>query len=279
MKMHTNYKIIFLHIPKAAGTTFKSILKRKYKKRQIINFTGKSDEKINYRDFLSLSTEEKDNYFAITGHMPFGVHKHINSDFKYITFLRDPVKRVISLFYFIKRNKNHKLHSILNEKNYSLEEFLDSHISIEVDNHQTRLLSGDVNLPFGQCSVEQLNKAKKNIKDYFTLAGISERFDESLLLIAKDLNWRKVYYANKNQSVGAKVRTKLSDDVIEKIKYYNAFDIELYKYALELLDTKLEQNMQYIQKNLPVFKKRNAVYSKYFEAYFKFRKIGKRILK
>ena len=34
------------------------------------------------------------------GHMPFGIHKRLPQDYTYITFLRDPIERVVSAYYF-----------------------------------------------------------------------------------------------------------------------------------------------------------------------------------
>ena len=48
-----------------------------------------------------------------------------------------------------------------------------------------------------------LREAKKNLRRHFSFVGISERFDETLLLLGRTLGWRHVYYrpklVNKNK--------------------------------------------------------------------------------
>jgi len=69
-------KIIFIHIPKAAGSTLAAVLKRKYKDRVLFLDGSKANESID--NFIASPVAKRNQYDMIFGHMDFGllqVHK------------------------------------------------------------------------------------------------------------------------------------------------------------------------------------------------------------
>ena len=69
--------------------------------------------------------EEKDQIRLLKGHIPFGIHESYSSTAKYVTFLRDPVERIISYYFFLKRRPNHPLHGFKQFNNkMSLQDFV-----------------------------------------------------------------------------------------------------------------------------------------------------------
>jgi hypothetical protein len=86
--------LIFLHIPKTAGTSFNHILRDIYGKSF---YRVKPGGKWRKAKRLPVSTR------CVTGHMPYGIHKKWKlEDFQYVTLLRYPVDRIISLWWFKK---------------------------------------------------------------------------------------------------------------------------------------------------------------------------------
>src|SRR5689334_9353606 len=64
--------LIFLHIPKAAGTTLQDYLLRHYfPGGKCFRFTG---EDSRLAEFLALPQAERDRYDVLAGHVHFGVH-------------------------------------------------------------------------------------------------------------------------------------------------------------------------------------------------------------
>lgn len=112
--------IIFPHIPKTGGSALikhvssklkaEEILILDYKKLRIDPDSGKiyDYKKVADKYLSGLSKEEKDKIKFLTGHaVPYGVHKHFVQPAKYITFLREPIKRTISLYnYFATQHAN-----------------------------------------------------------------------------------------------------------------------------------------------------------------------------
>ena len=104
-------KIIFIHIPKTAGATFREILRKNFKKsRTFMIHDMFPEESLKYLHTLSQSHFEK--FDLIAGH---GAHYLLNkaNTFESIIFLRDPVKQILSTFYHIKRSKHSQLHNDL----------------------------------------------------------------------------------------------------------------------------------------------------------------------
>ena len=75
----------------------------------------------------------------------------------------------------------------------------------------------------------------------FDFVGITEQFDESLVLIYDLFGWEPVYYRRKN--VGGYELPDLSNPVIEKFRELNAADFEYYEKAV----AKLERRKQLLR--------------------------------
>ena len=89
------------------------------------------------RKFLSLSQVERDALRLVVGDMPFGVHRFTNQRSSYFTFLREPIDRVVSAYYHVKRTTEHPMHHRV-AAGMSLPQFMQE----AEDNRQTRQLGG-----------------------------------------------------------------------------------------------------------------------------------------
>ena len=116
--------LIFHHIPKAGGTTLNAILRQNYKPRRMINIYD-TEKCSTWQEFLSMPAEAKQRLQAVVGHMPFGAHRELPDGSQYITFFRDPVKRVVSLYQYVFRKKDHYLYAQAQEERFSMERFLE----------------------------------------------------------------------------------------------------------------------------------------------------------
>jgi hypothetical protein len=222
--------VIFLHIPKTGGCTL----------RQIIN----RQNQYNYFDLRKLGAttiEERKKIKIATGHRFFGVHKEFPQiKFTYITLLRNPVERVISLFYFLSSG-NHRIKIREWFRNITLADFVtneecDYFESLDwvcsTANLQTRMISGKVEA--------DLEMAKNNLKNYFSVVGITERFDESLKVFQKKLGWKINGYSKENVTSNKPALAEIPAEIIEIIKSKNKKDLVLYQFANQLLDEELK---------------------------------------
>lgn len=181
--------------------------------------------------FASLPESVRANVRLIEGHVIFGVHEFVPRPSTYITLLRDPVSLTISQYRFVLRKPRHWLHSEVTSKDTGLEAYVRSGISLETDNSQTRALSGDTSTRFGECSEEMLNLAKSNVDRNFSVVGLTERFDESLILLQSVFGWSKLFYVPTNVAPGNERRDPIPAATIKLIEDQNAMDMELYRWA------------------------------------------------
>ena len=93
--------------------------------------------------------------------------------------------------------------------------------------------------PFGHCTLDMLVTAKRNLDSWFCMAGVTERFDESMLLLRRSLGWRSCYYLRRNEGRPVKQDQQLSDDDVVEVKRRNELDQMLYEYVVQKLDERI----------------------------------------
>jgi len=246
--MHTNSKtVIFIHIPKAAGTTFKEILWRQYGYRDSFKVQPGERTQPSIDKFRQLPESKKSRFRLIYGHMPFGLHRWLPRSAAYITILRNPAERVASEYYYVLRTPIHPLNPELVGKNLSLQDYIRKIADMNTTNLQTRWVSGCVDFdsvipPYENLPANALDLAKENIENFFSVCGLIERFDESLLLMQKILGWKNVYYMRRNVGKRQASKDQLPRATLRLIEKHEEKDLELFEYATKRLAEMLDAN-------------------------------------
>ena len=234
--------------------TLKRALKWKYPSRMLYEETLTKP----LEAFGQVSTSERADARVVMGHLHYGVHEYIPQECEYITVLREPVARVASLYTYILGHPKHALHADLVRSNTPLEDFL--RIDPSVDNHQTRMVSGRGGGELTSRSAEPLGpealeEAKRNL-DRFLVVGLTERFDETFILIRRALGWKLPYYLTANVTTRPKPATQ---DALEQIRERNQLDLELYDFANERLSADVAEQGPSFARELAAFKALNKV--------------------
>jgi len=231
--------LIFLHIPKAGGTTLHGIIERQYDPSCIFSIDGTRIHE-SIREFTELPEEERGRLLVLKGHMSFGLHRLLPRSFSYITMVRNPVERVISNYYFLLRAPKHPLHETIKGNNISLADAVASEMFARFNNSQTKMLSG-IDVESEKEPAKLLETAKENLQKFFSVVGLTERFDETILLIKRAFAWKLPFYVKENVSKNRPGQESLSNETLEIIKKANDLDIELYEYAKGLFERKFRQ--------------------------------------
>ncbi len=220
-KKRSNQKLelISIHIPKTAGTSFRNILKEVYGENGVVRL-----------DIPLYSQLVKINEQAYSStKLPFGtrvVHGHfsleqLKENFEIIdsvpiiTWLRHPVDRVISNYYYLEKRLKEELQeeakglNILSKMQRSLPEYARDEIN---RNRQYKFLNGI------------------DLED-FSFVGIQEHFSEDLISLSKQLDW-PVYEELKHNITGSKYQVSAEDRA--EIAELNTKDMDLYEKAIEL---------------------------------------------
>ncbi len=230
--------LVFLHVPKAAGSTMQEIVVRHYRGGKGFRFTGAPER---LRQFVEMPEPERASYDVMTGHVPFGIHRHIPGGCTYMTMLRDPVERIVSHYYFVLSQPGHYLHDRVATARMSLHEYVEQRVSIELDNDQTRyfLEPAGPDPRFMPITEELLRRGRENLEEHFPIVGLAERFDDSLVLMQCVFGWLDLSYRRKNVTRDRPALADIPARTIDLIREVNRFDVALYRFAAELFERRV----------------------------------------
>jgi len=231
--------LIYLHLPKCGGTTLNRLIEWEYPPHRIYS-VDPSFFRWSYYRLLRKSPRRLDGLRVIKGHMPFGVHRLIGRPSTYITVLRDPVERVISEYYFALHYPLHPQHQRM--QTLTLEQYA---TTTPHHNLQCKLLAGSPaqrDFLAGDCTEQTLEAAKANLAAHFSLAGLTERFDETLALFKVLFGWKLSHYASFNVGQQRQSRETVPESARQVIAERNRYDVAIYQHVLPLFDQALEEH-------------------------------------
>lgn len=231
--------LIFLHVPKTAGTTLNRIIEWQYNPAAIFTVDPHRFRATVAR-FKTFSEARRRGYQVVRGHLFYGVHEYLPQEATYITMLREPVSRLLSSYYFILRRPLHPLHAKLKRQGLPVQELI--RLTPQRQNLQCRSIAGVGDV--GACDESTLEIAKQNLQRSFSVVGLSERFEDSLLLMMAEFGWKVPFYANRKV---AKARAKPDERVSEFIREHNRFDLALYDFGRTLFESSLAAKREQVE--------------------------------
>lgn len=130
--------LLSIHIPKTAGQTFRYFLEQAYGKGQVLHV----NQGWLSRNKTTISALHPDRYKVLHGHLPYRHYltPYNLSGVRVVTFLRDPVERVLSNFHYYQRKKEERRNAGKSVRHYY---DLETYIELEErQNVMTRFLEG-----------------------------------------------------------------------------------------------------------------------------------------
>ena len=240
--MPPSHPVVFFHIPKTAGTTLGTVFEHHFADRD--HFLAGRSGSTHVEDclrFIRLPPDDKRRYGYISGHLEIPVLDAMpNRPFAF-TFLRKPLDRLVSLYFYVKRTPSHHVHPWIVSRNASLEDFLLHCPWEEVNNGMTRRLAGVPLLQTQDRAV--LHQACCNIKKHFSFVGLQEYFDTSLfcLGILLGIDSHALVYTKQNVKPDAQAVPKLEKGMRKRILARNTLDCELYDIGVKLFRGEISQ--------------------------------------
>ena len=241
MKQH-----IFLHIPKTAGSSVRTLIQQNYAVDSTIGFSGDAEPLAWYR---KRPADVKRRYALVHGHFPYGIHSGL-SRYVYFTFLREPVARHFSEYDFLRRYEPNPIHKEIVRDRITAENWAsiyERHTMFR--DLMTRYVSGEPGGP--HVDRLSLEKAKLHLRREFALVGLAERFDESVLMLARRLGWTSIFYMKRNVSGE---RTTATPEMTATAAEGLRRDLELYAFAEEQFNRLPDLKMPLFQEALAEYR-------------------------
>ena len=258
--------VIFLHIPRTGGTTLQRIPDRNYGRKRTLSFYG-PDIGDEIERFAQLPESQRSAYQFIRGHLYFGFHRFVPGKSTYVTFLREPIARALSFYSYARAHSDHYLHQLLARERLSLKALLEREATIELFNLQTRMIGGDRNSSNRSIDRSVLERAKENLRTNFCFVGLTEQFNASLLLLARELGWSLPVHVKKNASQGKRQPASIDARTRALLREANALDLELYEFAKQLFDEQLRRAGESFEPDLRRFQRLNFFGGRAYEHY------------
>lgn len=211
---------MFYHIPKTGGTTFHHMLKRVYGKR----FRWVKPQRWRTRQGLS------PRILAVAGHMPWGMHKRWKFDGQLVTFLRDPVERIISLWWFMRNFGQHRKHKLALK--HSPGELVQTLAFAELDNGMVRWLAGrqDVGIAEIKRPVTEEDFEVALHHTHKMHVGTTATLDTDITLISGFLGWPRVPTVERQWvGEGKPTASFFCEAELDVIRQVNQWDCQLYE--------------------------------------------------
>jgi len=223
----------FIHVPKTGGVTLHDIISRIYSARQTLHI---DNVKIPVRAEAELHAKQA-TPFIIKGHIDVKEVMDIPHNFLF-TLLRPPVARVISHYYFLKEQPGAKHYTFLNLPDTTIEKFYALKEKKDIDNCFVRYYSGRHEVECGMVKKEHYEEALKNLRTKFHFFGLQEFYDESLIMLANELQWPLPVYRKKNVT-GKK--ESVPEPTLEFLRDANRWDLMLYEEAKQLFAQRMSR--------------------------------------
>lgn len=213
------FELVSIHIPKSAGTSFRLILQSVYGedvvRRLDIGAAGeviRLDKQRTSLDQLPKQLRVAHGHFTYSDYCTF----FGEPDVPVITWLRHPVERLISQYYFLRQQY--------------LDQVIHTNNSINTFHRLCRTLKEFAELPrHVNLQSRYLEGAKL---EEFAFVGIVEDFENELVRLSKILNWDvpEIVHANKTRKM---MKEQVEPDLYQYLLELNSKDMELYQRIID----------------------------------------------
>jgi hypothetical protein len=259
----TKNRVLFLHIPKTAGTSLSAYMQDQY---------SASDIELHIENHILGKTKESfqllNHKFLLSAHLKYDtLRESLDIErFFTITLLRDPWKQTLSHLSWMKHigfPENHKqfqrypdyIKEIV-ERMHTLDwqayfETMNDHEKNFFDNCQTRYF-----LPtYGDTELNDaaLFNATQNLR-YINLVGTIENFQRFIILLTFYLGWQppqeipRKNLSQQKYSIDPAVEGDTFEAYLQKL---TAYDQKLYQYALEMFEREVKNVLHIAYNRFP----------------------------
>lgn len=258
-------RIVFVHIPKTAGTTVRTALATAYRpEERAFVYHPSVPDSVTTETIAGWSEERRGRLRLVMGHFDVGIHDHLPGPSRYVTMLREPMDRLVSLYDYFRTGSfpagtgAARQHARLVAEDIAIDAYAFDVKHPRWDNQMVRMLSGRGNVAFGTCDEDLLAEAVENIETRFSGVLLQERMEASMGVLAELTGRALPTLAGRQRREGRlwRIAARASSEVrwqnatrdrrrvseidaaaLERMRDLNRFDIELYRFAEQRFST------------------------------------------
>ncbi|WP_417464699.1 sulfotransferase family 2 domain-containing protein [Kordiimonas sp.] len=214
--------IVSVHVRKCAGSSFRKALQEYYKNSIRLDYgdqIGSSDpqsiaiRKRTHRQVEDHKVEIAKRFRIVHGHFYAKKYECVPTVKRYATILRDPVARLLSNYFYLKRNpeRTNPDANIVHQHGATLEDYINFP---DAQNVQAQFLDG---VPLTS----------------FDFVGITEDYANSIRLFNRLFRAQLQASHSENTNPKGENQYDVSPEIVSLIKKRNEQDVELYEKAKE----------------------------------------------
>lgn len=225
-------------LPKTATTSLMNLGKRNYSLQEIQQIKLLREQ----IDGQALSFESEDTEIrliieriqklqwqlkAVFVMAPYGLHRYLDRECQYITFLREPIQRCLSMWRFLHEHPENPTTILLNQSNSDLSSIIEDNVTLTFSNEMVRMLSGSSRFV---CTKNDLYTAKENIDRDFLFVGKHSSLEKDVKQLGSLLGWKNTDISHLNATV-TKIKDYMKVDDIVTLADANKLDLALYNWV------------------------------------------------
>ncbi len=232
--------LFYLHVPKCGGSSVNAMLRRAFPAEKGVRWLEHHPQR------LDDNSAGLGRHPCYSGHVAYRFRDQLPARTAVMTFLRDPVDRAVSAFYFFRSLGRAMLaeeQTIPGSERcceLSLDEFL------EAEPHAARVNLGNVQTwmfsqlhmyhvsPWRPLTRADLDEARRNL-ERVAFVGVTDRFDESIRVLCRMCDWPVPDAVPHEARTPGRPRAEaVSPEARAALKELTALDSELYRLGADL---------------------------------------------
>lgn len=218
--------LLHLHIPRSSGSSLDRWFRALVGKSRVA--IASSAEQVAHAAHRADDDPEAIAPAVISGHFVYGVHEQLGEQpYRYVTLVRDPVARVVSIFRYARKLQAHRFHASLNQPGATITQFYREGRAVgSVRDGMTRQLNGIRGT--APLKPEHVDIAFERLTAPTTILGMTEDSAPVLAACAAILGI-DVYPSLPVSNVGPEQDGWVTEDDLALIRRENEVDLELYE--------------------------------------------------